>query len=92
MFGYYDDLGYSRGMGGGRGMGLGYGHGRGSCQGHGFGLCYGVGRGFGRFGGPFFGESEAETLKRYRDRLELHKKDLDAEIKNVNERIESLEK
>lgn len=89
MFGYYDDYGYGRGIGVG-GFGFGRGRGSGFCYGHGLGL--GRGRGFGWLGLPFFGGSEVESLKRYRDRLELHKKDLEAEIKYINERIESLEK
>ncbi|MGC8595934.1 MAG: hypothetical protein ACP5US_10755 [Candidatus Kryptoniota bacterium] len=87
MFGYYEDFGYGRG---GFGLGRGRGYGSGFCYGRGLGL--GRGRGFGWFGLPFFGGSEVESLKLYRDRLELHKKDIEAEIKYVNERIESLEK
>ncbi len=92
MYGYYDDFGYGRGMGRGRGMGFGYGHGAGYCHGPGYGFGSGLGRGFGRFFGGLFGESEVETLKRYRDRLVLHKKDLEAELKYVDDRIQSLEK
>jgi len=79
-------------MGGGSGMGFGLGHGGGYCHGPHFGFGYGLGRGFGRFFGGLFGGDEIETLKRYRDRLELHKKDLEAELKYVNERITQLEK
>lgn len=92
MFGYYDDFGYGRGMGAGRGMGFGYGRGRGFGRGNGCGLRYGMGRGFGGFGAGLFGESEPERLKLYRDHLEVLKKDLDAGLKYIDDRIQSLGK
>ncbi len=69
--------------------------------GHGFGFGGGFGRGYGM--GPFgfspnFPETgfpvmdELEMLKRYKDRLELHKRDLEAELKAVDKRISELEK
>lgn len=69
--------------------------------GHGFGFGGGFGRGSGM--GPFgFGANfqetgfpvmdELEMLKRYKDRLELHKRDLEAELKAVDKRISELEK
>ncbi len=90
MFGYYDDFGYGRGMGRGRGMGFGNGRGRGFGQGCGFG--YGMRRGLGGFDSGLFGESDTERLKLYRDQLEVLKKDLDAELKYIDDRIQSLGK
>jgi len=61
----------------------------------------GFGRGFGFWQnspGPWWnvwgspGMSEVEWLKRYKDHLELVKKDIEAEIKAVDERIQALEK
>ena len=68
--------------------------------GHGFGFGGGFGRGSGM--GPFgFGPNSSETgfpvmdelemLKRYKDRLELHKRDLEAELNAVEKRISELE-
>lgn len=68
-----------------------------------FGMHHGMGN-FHRYGmGPGFGggfwqdrplslQDEAEWLKRYRDRLQLHRKELEAELKAVEERIAKLEK
>lgn len=92
MFGYYDDFRYGRGMGRGRGMGFGYGRRRGFGQGYGCGFRYGMGRGLGGFDAGLFGESGTERLKLYRDQLEVLKKDLDAELKYVDDRIQSLGK
>lgn len=83
MFAYYDDFGYGSGWGCGRGS-----H-HGDCHG---GYGFGLGRSFGRLGGSPFGESDVEMLRRYRDRLELHKKEIEAEIKSVDEKISALEK
>lgn len=58
------------------------------------------GEGFGHGFGLFFEEEDfpaskglqVEFLKRKRDHLELRKKDIDAEIKYIDEKIGSLEK
>jgi hypothetical protein len=47
---------------------------------------------FRRFGIPPIWESDLEVLKRFRDDLELHKKEIEREIQHANERIASLEK
>ncbi len=77
----------------GFGMGGGYRHGFG--RGNGFGRGGGRGMGFGRFA---FDEniatpygSELETLKRYKEHLELRRKDLDSEIIAIERRISELE-
>jgi len=75
----------------------GYNRWKGNC-GHGFG-GFGGGSGMGPFGfGANFPETgfpvmdELGKLKRYKDRLELHKRDLEAELKAVDKRISELEK
>jgi len=70
---------------------FGWNRGMGGFYGHGFGMGPGFGRGM--FPAmPFSQLDEAEWLKRYKDGLELHKRDLEAEIKAVEERIKNLEK
>jgi len=67
--------------------------GMGNC--HGFGGGYGIGPGFGRgfwLDRPASLQDEAEWLKRYRDRLQLLQKELEAEQKAVEERFAKLEK
>lgn len=83
MFGYYDDFGRGRGIGresrSGRGGAFGYRR------------CGGFGRGMGR-GPGFFGESEIETMKCRRDRLDLRKREIEEELKYIDEQIASLQK
>ncbi|OPX31245.1 hypothetical protein B1H10_09110 [candidate division KSB1 bacterium 4484_188] len=67
--------------------------GMGRC--YGFGAAYGMGPGFGRgfwFDQPASLQDEAEWLKRYRDRLQLHRREMEAELKAVEARIAKLEK
>ncbi|RME00968.1 MAG: hypothetical protein D6814_02490 [Calditrichaeota bacterium] len=79
MFGF----GAGRGCRGGMGM-----MGRGGWEmAEGYGWPY---WGWGQL--PFSKETEIEMLKRYKDRLELRKKEIDAEIKSIEERIKTLEK
>ena len=80
MFGYYENFGCGRGMG--RGGGFGFRHG-----------CFrrGMGRGVGLFGPGSIGETEIEALKRYREHVDLRKKDLEAEIRYIDEKIASLD-
>ena len=84
MVRYYDDCGYGRRMGGGRGFGHRH------C--HGGDVGPGYGKRVSRSSGALFGESEVEVLKLYRDRLELEKKDIEIELKSVDESIRSFEK
>jgi len=64
---------------------------------HGMGDCHRYGMGPG-FGSGFWQDrpasllDEAEWLKRYKDRLQLRQKELEAEQKAVEERIAKLEK
>ncbi len=90
--------GFNQWKGGGYGMGFGRGRGQGNGMGYGFGHGGGFGRG-GRFGfgmNGFAGElpvmDELETLKRYKERLELHQRDLESEINAVEKRIAELQK
>jgi hypothetical protein len=81
----------------GRGMrrGGGFGFGRGSSgfrQGRGLGFRGGPGRDPGLSGPSFLGEGDLDLLKRYRDHLDLRKKDIEAELKSVDEKIASLGK
>ena len=66
-----------------------------------FGHGFGFGRGFGMgplgFGPNFMGYEfpvmdELAILRRYKDRLELLKKDMEAELEAVEKRISELEK
>ncbi len=79
------------------GYGMGYGRGRGLGMGNGFG------RGYGRRGGGFgFGMNgfadelplvdEVEQLTRYKERLELHRRELESEINAVEKRIAEIRK
>lgn len=57
------------------------------------GVWWGFHRNFRPFGPWMWGESTADEirwLERYKDRLELHKKDLEAEIQSVEERLKEL--
>ncbi len=78
MFGYGFGRGYRRGMHMGPGMGMGP-------------------MGFGGPGPCWWDlvtsrETDVELLKRYKDRLEFHRKELDAEIEAVEKRIQELQK
>ncbi len=85
MFGF----GYGNGWGFGRGAGYGRGAGFGRGRGMGFGGGWGFGRGYwADYGYPF--GSEKEWLERYLDRLELHRKDVQAEIDSVRKRLSEL--
>jgi len=81
---------------GGYGMGFGKGRGNGNRMGNGFGLGYGrrggFGRGFNNYADEFPVMDELEMLKRYKERLELHRRDLDSELIAVEKRIAELQK
>ena len=67
--------------------------GMGYCHGSGGGYCLGRGFGFGPWlDRPLSLQDEAAWLKRYRDHLQLRQKELEAELKAVEERIASLQK
>jgi hypothetical protein len=74
-----------------RGYGQGFGYGFGGGPGRNFGMRHrGFGAGYADFEYPVVNELDA--FKRYKDHLELRRKDLDAEIDAVNNRISDLEK
>ena len=60
------------------------------------GECHGSEYGFGRFleheDIPYSKELEVESLKRKKEHLELRKRDIDLELKYIDEKIKSLEK
>lgn len=78
-----------------------FGYDFGRAHRRGMGMQFGPGMGMGPMGfagpGPCCwnamvgSQSEVEMLRRYKDRLELHKKELEAEIKAVEKRIAELE-
>jgi len=78
--------------------GFGAGFGRGFGRGAGFGRGFGYGCGYGRRFWNDFSEypisfqDEKERLARYLDRLELHQKEIQAEMEFVKNRISELEK
>ncbi len=76
---------------------FGFGYGRGWGFGRGYGRGWGNGWQFGRrfwddyADYPLYG-NEREWLERYLDRLEVHQRDVQAEIDAVKKRISELEK
>ena len=60
------------------------------------GECHGSEHGFGRFleqeDFPYSKELEVESLKRKKEHLELRMRDIDLELKYIDEKIKSIEK
>jgi hypothetical protein len=71
------------------GRGFGYKDGRGHGLGRGRGM--GFGRGFGFSEEEFSGNDLAE-LKRYKEHLEFHRRELEDEIQRIESRISEMEK
>ena len=66
--------------------------GRGMHRGEGFGFGQGFGEFFEEEDFPHSKELQVEALKRKKDHLELRKRDIDLELKYIDEKIKSIEK
>ncbi len=80
---------FSGGYGRMSGQGFGYKDGRGRGLGRGRGM--GFGRGFG-FHNEDYPVSDIAELKRYKEHLEFHRRELEDEIKRVELRISEMER